>query len=465
MDASLDSAFAPYAAKMEAAGLPRIAIDCFRYYFERYRHGDAGFMREESISPVTDVPDVGALAGHRDAGRRALAKAVVIKLNGGLGTSMGLSAAKSLLPAKAGYSFLDLIVRQVLHLRRHNDCALPLVLMNSFRTRDDSREVLARYPELATGIPEDFLQHKVPRIAKSDGMPALWPADPELEWCPPGHGDVYPALVTSGLLDGLRKRGIRWAFLSNADNLGACVDLDVLGWIASEQIPFVMEVADRSEADKKGGHVARAADGRLVLRETAQCAPEDVAAFQDVRRHRYFNTNNLWVDLDVLARLLAERHGILGLSLIVNEKSIDPNDPKSPRVVQLETAMGAALGVFPGARVLHVPRGRLVAVKTTSDLLALWSDAYDLGDDFRVVASPRRRAGDLVIDLDPAYYRQVEDLTARFPDGAPSLLGCRRFVVRGDVRFGGGVVVEGDVTIAQDGPEPRRVPAGSVLRG
>ena len=89
-------------------------------------------------------------------------------------------------------------------------------------------------------------------------------------------------------------------------------------------------------------------------------------------------------------RLLAERHGILGLSLIVNEKPIDPQEPTSPRVIQLETAMGAAVGVFPGARALHVPRGRLVPVKTTSDLLALWSDAYDLGDDFRIVASPRR---------------------------------------------------------------------------
>jgi UTP--glucose-1-phosphate uridylyltransferase len=211
--------------------------------------------------------------------------------------------------------------------------------------------------------------------------------------------------------------------------------------------------------------VARGADGRLVLRESAQCAPEDVAAFQDVRRHRYFNTNNLWVDLDVLARLLDERHGILGLSLIVNEKPVDPQDPKSPRVIQLETAMGAALGVFPGARVLRVPRARLVPVKTTSDLLALWSDAYDLGDDFRVVVSPRRRAGDFVVDLDPAYYRTVDDLTLRFPEGAPSLVGCRRFVVRGDVRFGAGVVVEGDVAVRHEGSSPRHVPAGTVLRG
>jgi len=461
----MSAAFAPFAAKMEAAGLPPLAIDWFRFYFEQYRRGDAGVIPEASIMPVDDVPDIGGLRSHGAEGRRALGQAVVIKLNGGLGTSMGLSTAKSLLPAKDGHSFLDLIVRQVLHLRATHGSRLPLVLMNSFRTREDSRRVLASHPELASAVPADFLQHKVPRIWKHDGTPVGWPANPEHEWCPPGHGDIYPALVTSGLLATLRTRGIRWAFVSNSDNLGAVLDLDILGWIASEQIPFVMEVADRSEADKKGGHLARGADGRLLLRETAQCPRADEGAFQDVRRHRYFNTNNLWIDLEALARLLDERHGILGLPMITNEKPVDPDDPSSPRVVQLETAMGAAIAVFPGARALRVPRGRLVPVKTTSDLLALWSDAYELADDFRVVVSPRRTAGDLVVDLDPAYYRQVGDLQARFPDGPPSLVGARRFVVRGDMHFGGGVVVEGDVTVRGDGPGPHRVAAGTRLRG
>jgi UTP--glucose-1-phosphate uridylyltransferase len=465
MTVSATAAFEPFAAKMQAAGLPPLAIECFRFYFEQYRHGGASFVPEAAITPLDDVPDAGGLERHREAGRRALAHAVVVKLNGGLGTSMGLSAAKSLLPAKNGQSFLDLIVRQVLHLRQTHACPLPLVLMNSFRTREDSQHVLSGYPELATDLPADFLQHKVPRIWKRDGTPVSWPANPEHEWCPPGHGDIYPALVTSGLLAALRARGIRWAFVSNSDNLGAVLDVDVLGWIASENIPFVMEVADRSEADKKGGHLARGADGRLLLRETAQCPKADEATFQDVRRHRYFNTNNLWVDLEILARVLDERRGILGLPMITNEKPVDPDDPASPRVVQLETAMGAAIAVFDGARALHVPRGRLVPVKTTSDLLTLWSDAYDVADDFRVVGARRRVEADLVVDLDPTYYRQVGDLQARFPAGAPSLVGCRRFVVRGDVRFEAGVVIEGDVTVRHEGPGQRVVAAGTMLRG
>jgi UTP--glucose-1-phosphate uridylyltransferase len=458
-----DARFAPFEAKMTAAGLPSVAVDAFRYYYRQWLGGEAGLIREADIRPVETLPSAADVTAYAADGRAALARALVIKLNGGLGTSMGLAAAKSLLPAKNGLSFLEIIVRQVLHLRRTHDCALPLVLMNSFRTRADSQAVLARHPELAGAIAADFLQHKVPRIRVDDGTPVEWPAAPEHEWCPPGHGDLYPALLTSGLLDAMLARGFRWAFVSNSDNLGAVLDLPILGWMAREEIPFVMEVADRSEADKKGGHLAYAADGGLRLREVAQCAQDDLPVFQDVTRHRYFNTNNLWIDLAHLRRVLEERDGVLGLPLIANEKPVDPDDPASPRVVQLETAMGAAIASFAGARALRVPRARLVPVKTTSDLLALWSDAYDLAADQRVVISPRRTAGDLFVDLDPAYYRQVSDLEARFPAGAPSLLACRRFVVRGDVRFEGDVVAAGDVTITHDGPGQRVVPSGSRL--
>src|SRR5262249_48390388 len=155
--------------------------------------------------------EVDALARYRDAGVAALGRAVVIKLNGGLGTTMGLTRAKSLLPVKGDLTFLDVIVRQVLHLKRPHDVRLPLVLMNSFRTREDSARILARYPELASGIPADFLQHKVPRILAADLTPVSWPANPEHEWCPPGHGDIYAALQTSGLLRALRDAGIRYA--------------------------------------------------------------------------------------------------------------------------------------------------------------------------------------------------------------------------------------------------------------
>jgi UTP--glucose-1-phosphate uridylyltransferase len=336
--------------------------------------------------------------------------------------------------------------------------------MNSFRTRDDSLAALRKYPDLASDLPADFLQHRVPKILAADLSPAGWPRDPAHEWCPPGHGDIYTALVSSGTLDALLARGYEYAFVSNADNLGAVLDLEILGWFAREELPFLMEAADRTEADKKGGHLARRREGGgLVLREVAQCPGDEIDSFQDVRRFKYFNTNTLWVNLNRLHALWKERGGILGLPMIRNEKTLDPADDSSPIVIQLETAMGAAISVFEGAAAIRVPRSRFLPVKTTNDLLCLWSDAYVMTGDWRVVAAPGTAPDQRVVDLDPRFYRRIDQLAERFPDGAPSLADCRRLVVRGDVRFGADVICRGDVRIAHDGPKPRVVPDGAIL--
>ena len=246
-------------------------------------------------------------------------------------------------------------------------------------------------------MPFDFVQHKEPKLLVDGLAPAEWPPDPSLEWCPPGHGDIYPALLTSGMLAALLERGYRYAFVSNSDNLGATLDPRILAWFAAEGLPYAAEVTDRTPADKKGGHIATLKEtGGLILRETAQTPDEDMDAFTDVDRHPFFHVNNLWVDLRALDALLRERDGVLGLPMIVNEKTVDPSDSSSPAVYQLETAMGAAIGVFEGARAIRVPRSRFVPVKKTSDLLVLRSDAYVLGDGARIElaaeAATRRRS-------------------------------------------------------------------------
>jgi UTP--glucose-1-phosphate uridylyltransferase len=455
--------FAPFDARMRAAGLPDLAIRTFRHYYEALVAGAEGLLSRDEIEPVAEVERADALPPAGPAAEGALRRTVVIKLNGGLGTSMGMTRAKSLLPVKDGLTFLDVIARQVLHLRRATGCAVPLLLMNSFRTREDSLGLLGRYEKLSGDLPPDFLQHKVPRIREDDLSPAVWPANPEYEWCPPGHGDLYTALVTSGLLGELRRRGFAHAFVSNSDNLGAVLDPRILAWFAGSGAPFAMEVCDRTESDRKGGHLARLPGGRLTLRESAQCPRAERASFEDVGLWRYFNTNSLWLDLAALERLLAERDGVLGLPLIRNVKSIDPQDDASARVIQLETAMGAAISVFEGARALLVPRERFAPVKTTSDLLALWSDAFVLSEDQRLVPAPGRRAGDLVVDLDAAFFRRIDDLFERFPGGAPSLRECTRFVVAGDVRFGAGVRCRGAVRVEAAPGETSRIPDGAEL--
>jgi UTP--glucose-1-phosphate uridylyltransferase len=374
---------------------------------------------------------------------------------------MGMTQAKSLLEVKDGKTFLDLIAEQILDLRDRSGARLPLILMNSFATRDDSLAALERYPDLSAGLPPDFVQNKVPKLTEDGLEPVSWPDDPSLEWAPPGHGDLYTALVTSGMLQALLDHGYRWAFVSNSDNLGAVLDPRILAYLAGSGAPFLMEVADRTASDRKGGHLARRrSDGGLVLREIAQTPDEDVDAFQDIERHRYFNTNSLWIDLQALARILGDS-GVIDLPMIVNRKTVDPSDKSSTPVIQLETAMGAAIAVFDGATALRVPRSRFVPVKTTNDLLSLRSDAYVIGEGRAVHLAPERRGVPPFVDLDSDYYKLIRDFEARFPAGAPSLVACDALHVHGDVTFGRDVVVRGDVTIAG----PAEVPDGAELSG
>ena len=337
--------------------------------------------------------------------------------------------------------------------------------MNSFTTREETLRFLEKYPELLRAGPVDFLQSKVPKIRADNWEPVSWPADPDLEWCPPGHGDIYTALLTSGMLQTLLDHGYEYAFVANADNLGATLDPLLLGYFVENRLPFLMEVADRTPADRKGGHLARrAGDGRLTLRESAQCPAEDMDAFQDIDRHRYFNTNNLWLNLPALKALMDEKGGILGLPLIRNSKTLDPRDPASPKVYQLETAMGAAVSLFEGAGTLQVPRTRFAPVKTCDDLLAVRSDAYVLTADWRVVPSPLRRLPEPpVVSLDPRAYKLVDDLEARFPFGPPSLVDCERLTVQGDVRFGRDVICRGAAEVVNETDKQAALADGQVV--
>jgi UTP--glucose-1-phosphate uridylyltransferase len=443
--------------KMRRERVPDAAIATFEHYYRELEAGASGLIPEDAIEPVRQLQDADALP----AGDPPLDSAVIIKLNGGLGTSMGMDRAKSLLEVKDGLSFLDVIARQVLALRAESGARLPLVLMNSFYTRDDSLALLRGYAELASDVPFDFVQHKEPKLLADGLWPAEWPPNPALEWCPPGHGDIYPALLTSGMLGTLLERGYRYAFMSNSDNLGATLDPRILAWFAAEGLPYLAEVTERTPADKKGGHIAVLKEtGGLILRETAQTPDEDMDAFTDVDRHPFFHVNNLWVDLRALDGLLRERDGVLGLPMIVNEKTVDPGDASSPPVYQLETAMGAAIGVFDGARAIRVPRARFVPVKKTSDLLVLRSDAYRLGDGARIELADGRSSAPLV-ELDDDHFKLLDDFDARFPAGPPSLVGAERLAVHGDVTFGRDVTVVGDVTVEG----ARRVEDGARLEG
>jgi UTP--glucose-1-phosphate uridylyltransferase len=444
--------------KMAQAGIDPVAIETFAHYYRLLERGETGLIPESSIEPI-DSESLSDVEIDAETASAALRTTAVIKLNGGLGTSMGMERAKSLLCVRKGMSFLDVIARQVLHLRREHDAPLPLLFMNSFRTSTDTMDALARYADLPVdGLPLEFLQNREPKLVAEDLTPISWPRDPDLEWCPPGHGDLYTALRGTGLLQTLIDQGYERAFVSNSDNLGAVPDARIAGWFAESGAPFAIEAVRRTQSDRKGGHFARrTSDGRIVLRETAQTSEKDRAALADLDRHRFCSTNNLWFDLRAMTEALDARHGILGLPLIRNVKPVDPADPSTPEVIQIETAMGAAIEVFEGSRTIEVGRDRFVPVKTTNDLLVLRSDVYDVGDDF--VLDPA--AGVPFVDLDPDYYRLVPEFERRFPEGAPSLREATSLRVSGDWTFGRRVKVVGQVTLETGAAE--RVPTGSVL--
>lgn len=449
--------------KMRAAGVAVEAIDVFSHYYRELESGATGMIPEDSIDPVDTPPLIDDSEFSAEQQREAFAQTVIIKLNGGLGTSMGMDKAKSLLPVRDGKSFLDLIVEQVRAARLRYDVALPLILMDSFRTREDTLAALADYGDLGVaGLELDFLQNQEPKLLASDLTPVEWPADPSLEWCPPGHGDLYTALSASGILTRMLEQGYRYASVSNSDNLGAAPNAKIAAWFADSKAPYAAELCRRTPADLKGGHLAiRKSDGRLIQRETAQTPKDDMKYFTDESRHPYFHTNNLWFDLEVLAATLKEKHSVLGLPLIKNEKTVDPSDPSSPAIIQLESAMGAAVAVFPGALALGVGRDRFLPVKTTNDLLLLRSDVYDVNDDGTLV-----RIADPVpmISLDPDHYKTIGAFEQRFSAGAPSLKKATSLTVKGDWTFEAGVVVEGAGELDDQG-SPQVVAASAVISG
>jgi UTP--glucose-1-phosphate uridylyltransferase len=447
--------------KMAAADVPQQAIDVFTYYYRQLEAGVSGFIPEDTIEPLVDPPMLGDIAVSDEDAAAALEQTVIIKLNGGLGTSMGMDKAKSLLPVREDKTFLDIIVDQVQQARARYQIQLPLLFMNSFRTQQDTLAALAPYDDLAiAGLDLGFVQNQEPKLRADDLTPVEWPADPALEWCPPGHGDLYTAFATSGVLDRLLSLGYRYASVSNSDNLGAAPNATIAGWFAASGAPYAAEVCRRTAADRKGGHLAiRKSDRQLILRDTAQTPKDEMHFFTDEFRHPFFHCNNLWFDLQVLDRTLRERKGVLGLPLIKNEKTVDPADPSSPKVIQIETAMGAAVEVFEGATAIGVGRDRFLPVKTTSDLLVLRSDAYQLEPtgQLTAVADPVP-----VVDLDDRYYKIITDFDQRFPAGAPSLRQARSVVVQGDWTFEAGVRLIGAVAL-QDRGDPQIIAAGSAL--
>lgn len=456
------SDFDAFEKKMRAAGMGDAPVAVFKRNYEALLRNETGLIPEDSIEPASGLAKSDELKSSANTAK--ISELVVIKLNGGLGTGMGLQGPKSLLSVRDGINFLDLMVQQTLSLRETSGQNVRLLLMNSFSTSEDTLAHLQRYqPQgLASADEVEMMQNMVPKIDANTLKPVEWPADPEQEWCPPGHGDLYPALVGSGWLDRLLAEGVKYAFVSNSDNLGAIFDAALLEFFAASGAPFMMEVTRRTAADKKGGHLAkRKSDGRLLLREVAQCPDDDLDEFQNIDKHQYFNTNSLWLNLEKLKAQLLADSGALPLPMIKNKKTVDPRDPKSTPVFQLEIAMGSAIECFEGALAVEVPRSRFAPVKTTADLLALRSDAYEVLPDGQVRLCKERQGVPPDISLS-GEYKLVDSLDAL---GVPSLIQCQSLKISGLIHFSPGVVIEGNVVFENTSAERKVIAAGTYKNG
>ncbi|MBT8373830.1 MAG: UTP--glucose-1-phosphate uridylyltransferase, partial [Deltaproteobacteria bacterium] len=248
----------------------------------------------------------------------------------------------------------------------------------------------------------------------------------------------------------------------------AGMDESLLGYFAENQFPFMMEVAEKTPADLKGGHLARKKNGRLILREIAQCPKEEVGAFKDIRRYGFFNTNNIWINLKFLHDLI-KKEKTIRLPMILNPKTLDPRNENSPGVLQVETAMGAAISLFEGATAVKVPRARFFPVKKCSDLLALRSDCFVFSNQKNLTINPIRvlqnKLDSVKIDLDPEYYGKIDQLEERFKNGVPSLVDCESLTIKGDVFFQKDIRIKGKVKIENSKKFPVDIKEGSVIEG
>ncbi|XP_006813716.1 UTP--glucose-1-phosphate uridylyltransferase-like [Saccoglossus kowalevskii] len=433
----------------------------FKDLFSRFLQEKGPSVEWDEIQPLPQdaVIPYKELQEHDTENIKALLdKLVVIKLNGGLGTSMGCKGPKSVIGVRSELTFLDLAVQQIEHLNKKYGSDVPLVLMNSFNTDEDTNKVLRKYDSCQVQI-STFNQSKYPRINKDSLLPiAKSVSSDDLEaWYPPGHGDIYESFNNSGLLDAFIRQGKEFVFISNIDNLGATVDNKILNFLVNPPngtgSEFVMEVTDKTRADVKGGTLIHYED-KLRLLEIAQVPKEHVDEFKSVSKFRVFNTNNIWIKLAAIKRNLDNKS--LDMEVIVNNKTLD----NGLNVIQLETAVGAAIKNFE-AHGINVPRSRFLPVKKTSDLLLVMSNLYTMKAG-SLKMNPHRQFKTTPLVKLGTHFDKVNIFLKRF-GSIPNLIELDHLTVSGDVTFGKGVVLKGTVIIIANHGDRIDIPPGALL--
>ncbi|GFZ18480.1 UDP-glucose pyrophosphorylase 2 [Actinidia rufa] len=407
----------------------------------RYLSGEAQHIEWSKIQTPTDevvIPYDSLAPAPEDAAetKKLLDKLVVLKLNGGLGTTMGCTGPKSVIEVRNGLTFLDLIVIQIESLNAKYGCNVPLLLMNSFNTHDDTQKIVEKYANSNIEI-HTFNQSQYPRSVVDNFMPLPCKGNTGKDgWYPPGHGDVFPSLkIVASLTHYCRSVA------------------EILNHLVQNRNEYCMEVTPKTLADVKGGTLI-SYEGKVQLLEIAQVPDENVNEFKSIEKFKIFNTNNLWVNLGAIKRLVEA--DALKMEIIPNPKEVD-----GVKVLQLETAAGAAIRFFDNAIGINVPRSRFLPVKATSDLLLVQSDLYTLNDGFVTRNPARANPANPSIELGPEF-KKVANFLNRFKT-IPSIIELDSLKLTGDVVFGAGVTLKGKVFIAAKHGVKLEIPDGDVI--
>ena len=445
--------------KMKVVDVNQSTIDNFCRSYRLLCQAEPLQILEKDLASIADLPELVGIEKRMDFLPNQLDQTIIIKLNGGLGTSMGLDQPKSSILVRGDKSFLDLIAKKILYLRASQKSKVRFLCMNSFYTSQLTCELLHKYRcQGLEGREElELLQNQVPKIDRDSLDPVTWDINPSLEWYPPGHADLYLALWQSGKLEELLAQGVKYAFVSNSDNLGATLEPTLLNYFVESNAPFLMEVTKRTQSDRKGGHLAKfKRNNRLILREISQCKDSELTAFQNIEKHGYFNTNNLWFRLDAIKDWVGNCKGVLPLPVVSNYKTVDPRDPSSTQVIQLEAALGTAIEQFTNAQAIIVSRTRFSPVKTTADLWTMRSDVYKQDDSGTLKLDERRLEKPPFVVLDNEY-RLCGSLDSL---GMPSLLKVDEVEIKGLVTFDEGVILEGKILIVNQSGSRKLIPKG-----
>lgn len=274
------------------------------------------------------------------------------------------------------------------------------------------------------------------------------------DWYPPGHGDVFNVLYSSGYLQKLLAEGREYVFVSNVDNLGATVDFNILKYMVKNDVEYVMEVTDKTRSDVKGGTLIEY-EGKAKLLEIAQVPSAYVEEFKSIKKFKIFNTNNLWINLKAMERVLRENL-LDDIDIIINPKV---HEGKS--ILQLEIAAGAAIQYFNNAKGVNVSRSRFLPVKSTSDLFIIQSNLYSL-ESGSLVVNPLRVFPSVPLVKLGDNFKKVSDYMSRLK-GIPDVLELDQLTVSGDVTFGPGVSLKGTVIVVANHGSRIDIPEGAVF--